>query len=87
MYVVGPTGVPQYYSPQPPWGIYLAAPMHPQQQQQDGGQLQQLLRNRPMSPQSGPEPTAQIQSQGYHCLLLSFWNGCLHSRFLIKKDQ
>lgn len=38
--------------------------MHPQQQQQDGGQLQQLLRNRPMSPQSGPEPTAQIQSQG-----------------------
>lgn len=36
-YVAGPPVVPQYYSTQPPWGIYLATPVQQQQQQPQAG--------------------------------------------------
>lgn len=70
--------MPQYYSTQPPWGIYLAAPVQQQQQQPQAGgpgppppaptlenPLQQLLRGqnaRPLTPQSHPLPVGQAET-------------------------
>ena len=72
--VTGPPVVPQYYSTQPPWGIYVAAPVQQQQQQQGSssqqagpqgsGQIQQLLRSQNTRPLTPQQPPPQQQDGG-----------------------